>query len=262
MGQDKLYQHFDATEHVFVDKLMDLVDRLERQYVVQLTDFLDPRQQEIAQSVLGQAGVTYYSSKQVLDLEYARLLLAPAYYELDEADFEIALLEISYQAKFSQLSHSQILGTLVKGLGVNRQVIGDVLVSQGRAQVVLAKQMVNYIVSHTDKMAKTGVSLKEIPFDQLLTIEESGNTRLILVSSFRLDKLVAEVTRLSRSQAQELIVKGRVKLNYREVTKAETQLNLGDLVSCRGYGRFRLLEDLGVTKTNKHKLMIEEIVKK
>lgn len=262
MGREKLYQHVNANEQTFVDKLFDLVDRLDKQYVPQLTDFLDPRQQEIAHSVFGQAGVTYYSSKDYIDLEYARFLVSPDYYRLDVADFELALVEISYQAKFSQLSHSQILGSLVKGLGLKRQVIGDILVAAGRAQVVLTKPMVSYILEHTEKMARTGVRLKEVPFDQLLMVEEAKESHLFLLSSLRLDKVVAAVTKLSRSQAQDLIVKGRVKVNYREVTKPELLLDIGDLISCRGFGRYRLLEDLGYTKTNKHKLMIEETLKR
>lgn len=262
MESSHFYQHVTVSEREVVDKLQDLIARMDRQYVIQLTDFLDPRQQEIARSVLGHAGVTYYSSQDYYPLEYARILLAPAYYELDLADFELTLLEISYQAKFSQISHSQILGSLVKGLGLKRQVIGDILVAKGRAQVVLTRQMVDYIITHTDKMAKTGVRLKEVPFEQLLAVEEEWERRLVLLSSFRLDKIVAAVTKLSRSQAQDLIDKGRVKVNYREITKADVVLALGDLVSCRGYGRFRLAEDLGQTKMGKHKLMIEETLKR
>lgn len=262
MGHQDLYQHFNADEQEFVDKVLDLVDRLDKQYVVQLTDFLDPRQQAIAKSVLGQAGVAYYSSKDSYDLEYARFLLAPDYYVFDADDFDMTLVEISYQAKFSQLSHSQILGSLVKGLGLKRQVIGDILVAKGRAQVVLASPLVDYLLIHTEKMARTGVRLKALPFEQLLTAEEETESRLLLLSSLRLDKVVAGVTKLSRSQAQELIAKGRVKVNYREITKPELVLELGDLVSCRGYGRFRLAEHLGQTKTDKHKLMIEETLKR
>lgn len=262
MRKQGIYQHFNADEQEFVDKILDLIDRLEKQYVIQLTDFLNPRQQEIAKSVLGQAGVTYFSSKDTYDLEYARFLLAPDYYTFDVRDFEMVLVDISYQAKFSQLSHSQILGSLVKGLGIKRQVIGDILVSRGRAQVVLVRTLVDYLLTNTEKMARTGVRLKQLGFEQLLVTEEETVSRLLLLSSLRLDKVVAGVTKLSRSQAQDLIAKGRVKVNYREITKPELLLELGDLVSCRGYGRFRLAEYLGQTKTDKHKLMVEETLKR
>lgn len=259
--EDNLYQHFNPKEHAFVEKLLDLVERLESQYALQLTDFLDPRQVAIARSVLGQAGVAYYVSSDVVDMEYARLILAPDYYELDWEDFEVALVEIAYQGKFSQLTHGQIMGSLLNGLGLKRQIIGDILVAEGRAQVMLTEQMADYIVANTSKMARTGVRLERLAMDQKIQGQEKTASRLILVSRLRLDKLVSAAFKLSRSQAQQLVASGRVKVNYQDMVKADSLLEIGDLVSVRGYGRFRLKELLGLTKQQKQKLMIEETLK-
>lgn len=259
--QDNLYQHVSPDEYPFVDKLRDLVTRLEDQYTCQLTGFLDPRQVQIARSVLGQAGVSYFVSSDEDGLEYARILLAPDYYVLDRADFDMSLLEISYQGKFSQLSHAQILGSLLNGLGIKRQVIGDVLVHDGHAQVVVDGRMTAFILDNTVKMAKTGVKLRELPWSALKPAQAVGSSDLVLVSSLRLDKLVAVSYKLSRQQAQNLIEGGKVKLNYQTVTKPDQQVKIGDLISSRGFGRLRLMEDLGMTKTQKHKVMIEKTQK-
>lgn len=252
----QLYQHFNPSEHDFIEKLLDMIDQLEAHYCPQLTGFLDPRQQEIAQSVLTQAGVTYYSSQEHYALEQARLILAPDYYQLDIADFEMALVEVSYSGKFSQLSHSQILGSLLNGLGLKRQVIGDILVTEGYAQVVIDQQMVDYIIQNTEKMARTGVRLRQIDFDQLIQPKENTETELYLVSSLRLDKLVALLTKNSRQQAQSLITAGKIKVNHREMLKPAQELAIGDLLSIRGHGRFCLTDHLGMTKNSKHKIMI------
>lgn len=248
-------------EQLLIDKLSDLVERLNRQYAIQLTDFLDPAQQALAASYLTSAGVTYYSSVDYYPLEYARLLLAPDYYQLDWADFDLALIAIDYQGKFSQLSHSQILGTLVKGLGLERRVIGDILVREGQAQLVLQAQLVPYLMSELSKIAGVGVRLKQVGFGDLLLPQEEQDVSLLLASSLRLDKLVALVTKLSRRQAQELIELGKVKVNYQESLKGTQELTKGDLLSVRGYGRFRLADHLGRTKSDKHKLMIERLTR-
>lgn len=261
MGQ-QLYQHFGEEEAPFVAKLLDLVSRLEQHYAPQLTEFLDPRQVLIARSVLGKAGVTYYIGDASGQLEYARVLLAPDYYVLDERDFEMSLIEIAYQGKFSQLSHAQILGSLLNGLGLKRQVIGDILVGQGYAQVVVDQRFVPLILTNTDKMARTGVRLKELDWSALMTAQDSVMSELVLLSSRRLDKLVAAACRLSRQQAQALIASNRVKLNYQLVTKTDMKVDLGDLVSVRGFGRVRVTDDHGLTRNQKHKLTIEKTVKR
>lgn len=262
MNQESIYQHFSPDEHQFIEKLGDLVDRLENQYTCQLTGFLDPRQVAIARSVLGQAGLVYYVSSDYHPMEYARILLAPDYYELDWMDFELSLLEVRYQGKFAQLSHSQILGSLLNGLGIKRQVVGDILVHDGYAQVIVDSKMTAFILANTVKMAKTGVQLKELTWSELRPAPQAGTSELVLLSSLRLDKLVAVAYKLSRQQAQALIEGAKVKLNYQVVVKPDQQVQVGDLISSRGFGRLRLTEDLGLTKNQKHKMMIEKTIKR
>ena len=82
-------------------------------------------------------------------------------------------------------------------------------------------------------------------------------TRDVLVSSLRLDKLVATVFKLSRSQAVELIMGKQVKQNYRTIDNPSQQIALGELISVRKYGRFKVLTENGFSKNGKHKLTVE-----
>lgn len=75
-------------------------------------------------------------------------------------DFELALLEVNYNSKFNQLTHAQIMGTLLHKLGVKRTIIGDILVEQGYAQLLVTKSMVDYFRVNVTKIAKASVSLK------------------------------------------------------------------------------------------------------
>lgn len=254
---NQLYQHFNPNERQFIDKCLDLVNQVENYYAPVLTDFFDPRQVEIARSVFGQSDLTYYVSSDIYPLEYARIILAPSYYELAWEDFEMTLIDIVYQAKFAQLTHSQILGTILNRLGIKRQLLGDILVAEGKAQVIIASPLVEHLIENTEKIARTGVKLQKVSFDDLLVSDEAKKSRQILVSSYRLDKIVASVTKLSRQEAQALLQSRKIKVNYKETSKTDVQVKLGDLISIRGYGRYRLLEDAGITKSGKHKLIIE-----
>lgn len=121
------------------------------------------------------------------------MIVAPDYYDLDEADFQIALVEITYQAKFNQLTHGQILGTLINELGIKRSLLGDIFVEAGYAQLMINRQLLGYVLTTISKIARASVSLKEIPLNQLIKSSNDAQLVDIMVSSLRLDRLVATV---------------------------------------------------------------------
>ena len=52
------------------------------------------------------------------------------------------------------------MGALLHKLGVKRTIIGDILVEQGYAQLLVTKNMVDYFQANVTKIAKASVSLK------------------------------------------------------------------------------------------------------
>ncbi|EKZ0253451.1 RNA-binding protein, partial [Listeria monocytogenes] len=50
---DGIYQHFRAEEYAFIDKILGITMQVENEYTPQLTDFLDPRQRFITETVIG-----------------------------------------------------------------------------------------------------------------------------------------------------------------------------------------------------------------
>ncbi len=257
-----IYQHFRPEEISFIDRIDNLAQRVEDTYTYYVTEFLNPRQVKIVKSILGQRGMTYYLSSDYYQTEYAKVILAPEYYSFDEADFEMTLIAIDYNAKFNQLTHAQIMGTLLNQLGIKRSVLGDILVQNGKAQLVVESSLVSYLMTSVQKIGRASVSLKEVPFQELLTQEQDYQTMDVLVSSMRLDKLIATVLKLSRQEAVKLIVSDRVKVNYANVGRTAELLAIDDMVSVRGFGRFTIIQENGLTKNGKIKLTIEKLIHK
>lgn len=257
-----IYQHFRPDEYDFIEKIDDIAQRVEETYAYSLTDFLNPRQLEIARSVLGNRGLRYFVSSDYYPAEYARLLVAPDYYELNFDDFELALLEVKYNSKFNQLTHAQIMGTLLNRLGIRRNIIGDILVESGYAQLLVTRNMVDYFRANVTKIAKASVNLKEVPLDNLIVGEKESQQLDIMVSSMRLDKVLATVLKLSRSQAIQLVNAEKVKLNYQSIDRPSEILQVGDLISVRGFGRFSILSENGLTKNGKIKLTVDKMIHK
>ena len=147
-------------------------------------------------------------------MEYAKVIVAPDYYQLDPNDFDLALLEMVYASKFHHLSHSQVLGTIVHQLGVGASPFGDILTSEGKIQVFVEQRFVHYFMDHIQKISRVPVKLREVPLSE--QIDRRGRkpaTRYSRVE-FPLDKVIAGTFKLSRSQASQLISSGLVKVNY------------------------------------------------
>ena len=72
--------------------------------------------------------------------------------------------------------------------------------------------------------------------------------------------MAASGFRLSRGQAAALIESGKVQLNWRECEKPDKLLEEGDVVSARGFGKFRLREAGGRTRKGRVSVVLEVYV--
>lgn len=252
-------QHFQADEKIFAEKMMDRIDQVERQYRLELTSFLNPREVCIVESLVRHRGLQVFNSHQFMPTEFNRLIIAPDYYQVDESDFEIAVLEAHYSGKFHRLTHSQILGGLLNQLGIQRYLLGDIILSDERTQIVLDAKISELVVRDVTKLSRIPVTWELISKTDLVRTNQPKMTEQVLTSSMRLDRLIACVYRLSRQEAVTLIEQNRVKLNYQLRNQPSYLVKRGDLVSCRGLGRFKLTEEAGLTRSGKYKVIITKI---
>lgn len=262
MTNQHIYQHFSPSDKEFIDQAMDMVAQVEERYAPLVTRFLDPHQAVILENLANRAGILSFSSNLVAETELVKVILAPDYYVLDEADFELALLEIDFASKFNRLSHGQILGTLINRLGIERSVFGDILVTEDRAQIFVERKFVDFFKDNIQKIAKVPVQLSEVPFSERLVIETRQVQKDILVSSLRLDKILSACFKLSRADAASLIQSKKVKVNYKPVERVDLQIALQDLISARGFGRCKVIRENGFSKNGKYKLTVEVIASK
>ena len=254
-----VYQHFRPEEREFIDRSLDVIRQVQENYAYQVTDFINPRQVTILESLVAQAGLISYSSSGYFDTEYAKVIVAPDYYSLDLDDFDIDLLELTYNSKFNHLSHRQIMGTLINQLGIKRSLFGDILLTEGRAQVLVERHMSPYFLQHVTKIGKVPVHLAKVDFNNLLPRQIAYQSRDILTVSWRVDAILSETLKVSRSYVLKLLEKDKVRLNYTSLGKASQELVVGDLLSVRGYGRFIIANSSGQSKSGKHKMTIHHI---
>jgi RNA-binding protein YlmH len=249
-----IYQHYRPEEHEFVDRVLHWKSEVLERYSPRLTDFLDPREQEIVKAIVGndtEVRLSLWGGSSFS--ERKRALIYPDYYEAQNEDFQLVCYNVQYPAKFSTIEHRDVLGALMN-IGVKRGKYGDILISGDRVQFICATEISGFIELNLTKVGKTGITLHTISEDELAEVKTEYNEKSGTVSSLRLDVVVAEVYNLSRAKASPLIQGGRVKLNHKIVDHVSTEMMEGDELSVRGFGRSKLIAIEGTTKKEKWRI--------
>lgn len=251
-----VYQHFREDERPFIDTVEEWLEKVEMQYAPVLTDFLDPRQAYILETLIRQnsdLGFRFYGGYE--SSERTRCLIYPDYYTPTQEDFEIALFTIQYPKKFAQLSHSKILGTLLS-TGLKRQSFGDIISDGENWQVLMSKEISHYVQTQIEKIGKISVRLEQANYTELIVPKDDWTLEQAIVSSLRVDVVISNVFNISRQRSKQLIESNKVKLNWMEMQRADFVLDLLDIVSIRGFGRLQIRAIEGTTKKEKIRLSL------
>lgn len=220
---------------------LDLVDVVLMKETKQVTSFLNLALKEWAERVLSKEHrVVYLAEGGFPEAERERIILGPWGEQLYPNESGISILRVHPKNPRVQLEHRQILGSLL-GLGFKRDVLGDIQAGQNGYYVAVTAEITPYLFDHWIQAGseKIEVSLNR---DKLELLVEQGEERRITVNSSRLDTIIANAFQVSRSLAQEWIIQGKVRRNGLVVCKADAELQPGDIISCRGQGRAKLLE--------------------
>ena len=167
--------------------------------------------------------------------------------EADHSNFPIVCLQIKpTNEKFAQeLDHRDYLGAIMN-LGTNRNKIGDIVIKGKEAYCYCDNMISEYIIMNLERIRHTNVSVELTK--ENATVEQNYKEVTGSVSSFRLDAMIALAFHTSRSSIIGLIEGEKVYVNSRIVTSNSHVLKEGDIVSVRGFGKFRFLSQGNITK--------------
>ncbi len=230
-----------------VKRLRELALRAAHAGGVCFTRFLEPAMEADCRAAASDAGARlalwggYEGAERYIAAFYAEE--APA-----EEDYPLSPLELSWNAKYASPGHRDLLGA-VMGLGLERDAIGDIapLEIDGSACLFAHRDVADYILANLESAGRAKLRLRRLDGAPPLRPPEGVSLR-ITAPSFRLDAVLAAALKLSRSETQRLIEAGLVKRNHMEALRGDAQLNEGDLLSVRGYGRLRVESFDGLTR--------------
>ncbi|MGI6538233.1 MAG: RNA-binding protein [Caldicoprobacterales bacterium] len=170
----------------------------------------------------------------------------------------ISALELTYRRQDS-LTHRTILGAVL-ALGIEREVLGDILIEPGRAFLICLSQISNYIVLNLQKAGKVGLTVSETALDGLPSLPEKYERVTGTVASLRLDAVLAFAFRISRGQAQAKITSGLVQVSHQVCLQPAKTVSIDNIISLRGFGRIRVLEIGDQTRKNRYRIVIGRYV--
>ncbi|KUO75674.1 MAG: hypothetical protein APF77_14230 [Clostridia bacterium BRH_c25] len=251
-----LDRYKDYEDRVLVNELLEYVKACSSGYALRHTDFLDPRQQKIAEDILGMHKSIYYAFfGGITDSERAVCVICDENYKLTEEDIPITILSITWNKSSRKLSHRDFLGSIL-GCGIKREKVGDIIFDECRAYIACMSDISKYLLYNLSKVGSVAVSVSETETAQ--KTEEKVKIITSTVASLRLDSLIATGYGVSRAKAAETVKSGKVKVNWEDTSGSSKEMKQGDVISIRGRGRVVLEEVSGTTKKDRIKIMIKK----
>lgn len=159
--------------------------------------------------------------------------------------------------QYGQYEHKTYLGALIK-LGIKREMIGDIIVKNEGAEIIISSEVEKYVMSNLKLLTRFQKSeIEKINIEDINYIAPKTKIVNIIVPSMRLDAIVSELAKCSRSEAQELIEQERVFVNFNEELVCSKRVEINSFISIRGKGRFKILNEIGKTKHGNLNIEVE-----
>ena len=245
-----------AEERVLLAHILDKYDQCRQRNLPTNTAFLSPAEAQGARDLLRAAavheGFAFLGGYE--GAERRMLFFLPDWQEeADESD-AMAFLRAAWHES-EHPTHRDLLGSLM-ALGVERETLGDILVSEESADLIVSAGVAQYLLENWTGAGRTALRLTAIGADELRVPEQRVKEIRDTVATLRLDAVTAAGFSMSRGKAAELIAAGRVQKNYREVTKGDAGVAQGDVISARGLGKFEVAEVGGLSKKGRTGILL------
>lgn len=266
--QELINRYKNEEDKLLVSKILDKIKFSKTKNQITNTDFLDMYQRKITEEVLNsekEKNFLYYYPCE--NTEKAMLIIYPEKYDdifkNNKFNFSqfIKLIRITLPNQLKgQYVHKDYLSGIMK-LGIKRKKIGDILVFEDGADVVVSKDICNYVLSNLKQLTRFSKSeIEELEINAIRKPNIKTEELKITVAAMRLDCIVSELAHCSRTMVVKIIEDQRVFLNYINETKNSKIINVNDIIVIRGKGKFIIKNIEGKTKKGKLIVAIEHYI--
>ena len=225
-------------DEFFLKRIRELANLSWQRDIVTFSDFLNLNEQNIVSSlkhqfpqIVMETSGGYENAERQMVAFHPDALAFTWEYPIDCLRIEPKALKFS-----EEISHRDYLGALLN-LGVDRSVIGDIVVQKKAAWFFCQNKMTEFFLENLCRVRHTNILItvvdkqEELPAPKMETIHGT-------CASVRLDSLIALAFKASRSSMVSYIEGGQVFVNGKLITSNGYEPREGDIISVRGKGRF------------------------
>jgi len=249
-------------DKLFVAKMLDKAYKAEKTGSITYSDFIDPYQKMLVNKVL----LNNINTKHLLyggydGAERVIVIFCPDFIECNDfSNFNKLFKLIEATANGGNLpTHRDYLGALT-GLGIKREKIGDILVDGNKSNIIVLRDIADFIELNLTKVGNTSVNVEVKDVDELETSEPKTKEIKATVASLRVDCIVSAGFGMSRAKIIEYIKAERLNLNWEQVSSPSKQIKEGDVISVRGRGRIIVESITGLTKKGRIGVLIKRLI--
>ena len=206
------------------------------------TDFLNISEISIVKKILLEESISnyiIYGGKEETDRSIVIFYPEKLSLEMVEKNFEKIFNVIRIRLPNNICyEHKDFLSGIMK-LGIKREKFGDIIVTDFGADIITLSEISNILsedLKTLTRFRKSEITVESI--NELTILETEYENLNIIVSSVRLDNFVSELAKCSRGDAEDLIKEGRVFINSINVFKDSKKINVNDIITIRGKGKF------------------------
>ncbi len=264
--QELLKDYKKQEDKMCLAQILDKIEISKKTNKIEYTDFLDMYQVALVQNFLRKIQISncklyggYEDAERKIAIiypeNYTENMLQKNYSKM----LNVIRIQLPDEEK-GKYTHRNYLGGIVK-LGLKREKVGDILVSDEGADIITIEDFSNILKEQLPSLTRFENSKIEIvKLDQLKKKEIKVEEVKIIVPSLRMDNIVSDLARTSRSKAAQIINQERVFINGQVETKLSKQLKLNDVITIRGKGRFIIKEFSGTTRSGRLVVAIEKYI--
>ncbi len=252
--------------------LRDKFRQCENKSIMTHSGFLSPAEVNLAESFCIAEKARFALDGGYADAERRICIFLPDWFEWDPEDSAdapeegtasdpndpLAVLHVEVPKGSRELTHRDYMGSIL-GLGVQRSVVGDIIVGENRADIVILKEMAEFFEMNFTSVGRASATVKVCGREALSSAEQKTEQIRDTVASVRLDSICASAFRLARGKAQEAVRQGLVSINGRQCLKSDAEVSEGDRVSLRGKGKAILTEVGGRTRKDRITIIIDRL---
>jgi len=156
------------------------------------------------------------------------------------------------------LSHRDVLGSIMN-IGMEREKLGDIMIRDNIIWVMAMPSLATVIMDELSRIKHTTVACHlEEGIPKALAPQLERIT--VQAASERIDGIISKLCKLSRNSSSELFLEGKIAVNGREMKNHSYNLKEGDVLSVRGFGKFRYVGIGGTTKKGNNIISVDKYV--